>query len=284
MEYQLPNWDMDDYQIEELGHFRKHRITQYTLKDANPVPGYDQPVVFDAYIHKPGKPMLIAHPVVGSKHNEIAKLFIKTFCLLGWNGIIVHRAAHPLESNSLQEFEALLRNIVNNDVQVYQFLKHKRLLEEDKTISMGASLGGVSNALLPAFLPYKGFICIVSGGPIAELICRMEHTMAENWRKKMMEKLQLQSVQALQQAMEQVIKTDPIALARPQTNMLFFGALFDKVVVTATQRKLRRSYGRKPVWWFPAGHAAIALFLPVILPIAVSWSLYTVGLKPSADK
>lgn len=276
MDYELPPWNMDDYEKSELGKFRKHTITQYTLKDAKPVTGYEQPVVFDVYFNKPDKPTFIAHPVVGSKHNEIAKLFVKTFCLLGWNGVIVHRTAHPLDSQNLDEFEALMANIVDNDVQVYQFLKHHNLMAPEKTISMGASLGGVSNALLPKIIPYKGFICIVSGGPMPELICKMEHPMATAWRERVMTNMGLESVAQLQVEMEKVVKTDPIRLARPGANMLFFSALFDKIVATSTQRKLRKVYKKRgPLHWYPCTHAGIALFLPVIIPIAVTWSLFT---------
>lgn len=280
MDYDLPPWDMDQYQKQDLGTFSRHKITQYQLDDVKPVPGFEQAIVFDVYFNKPGRPTFIAHPVVGSKHNEIAKLFVKTFCLLGWNGVIVHRTAHPLESNSVEEFEALMRNIVNNDLQVFQFLQHHNLLQAEKTISMGASLGGVSNALLPSVIPYKGFVCIVTGGPMPEMICKMKHAMASAWREKVMQKMGLETVAQLQEEMEKVVQTDPVLLANPRANTLFFSALFDKVVASSTQRRLRKVYKQSgPLNWFPCNHAGIALFLPVIIPATVAWSLLTLKRK-----
>lgn len=277
MEYDLPPWDMDKYQKQEIGKFRKHTITQYTLEDAKPVPGYEQPVVFDVYYNKPGRPTFIAHPVVGSKNNEIAKIFVKTFCLLGWNGVIVHRTAHPLDSQNLEEFEALMANIVDNDLQVFQFLQHHKLITAEKSISMGASLGGVSNALLPSIIPYKGFICIVSGGPMPDVICKMEHSMATAWRERVMKNMGIDSVTKLQEEMEKVVKTDPVLLAKPDANTLFISAMFDKVVASSTQKKLRKAYKKGgPLNWYPSNHAGIALFLPIIIPIAVAWSLFTI--------
>lgn len=279
MGFEVPQWDMESFQKQDIGNFRGHTISQYQLADARPVPGFEQPIVFDVWYGKPNRPTLIAHPVVGSKHNEIAKMFVKAFCLLGWNAVIVHRAAHPLESNNLEEFESLLQNIVNNDVQIFQFLQHHDLMQPETTISMGASLGGVSNALIATTIPYKGFFCIVSGGPIAEVICKMEHPMASAWRERIMQSMGLESVEQLQAEMEKVVRTCPVRLAKPKTPMLFFSAMFDKVVASATQKRLWKAYDGKQNYRFPSSHAGIALFIPVIIPIAVAWSLGTIKRK-----
>ena len=61
---------------------------------------------------------------------------------------------------------------------------------------------------------------------------------------------------------------------------MLFSGMFDKIVPASTQGKLSRAFGRfKPVFWFPAGHATIFLFLPIIIPLMLAWSWYTVYVK-----
>jgi hypothetical protein len=210
-----------------------------------------------------------------------AILFAKIYCLLGWNAVVVHRARHPMEGKTPEEFELLLRNIIYNDLQVEQFLRHKGWMDPKRTISFGASLGGVSNALLTGVLPYKGFVCVVSGGPIAEVMARMDDPSVTKWRQERIEELGYSGVEEFQQKYSQAIQTDTLMLANNKANVLTFSAMFDHIVRASTQKKLNRAFGWfKPSIWFPTGHATIALFFPVIVPIMVLWSWYTVHLKP----
>jgi hypothetical protein len=280
MKYEVPPWNMDDSKVIGESTFRKHHITSYELPDAKPVLGKSQPITIDVYYRKPGRPMLLAHPVVGSKHNEVATLFAKLYCLLGWNAVIVHRAHHPMEGKTPEEFELLLRNIIYNDIQVEQFLRHKGLMDPKRTISFGASLGGVSNALLTAVLPYKGFVCVVSGGSIAEVMARMDDPGVAKWRQERIEQLGYSGVEEFRQKYAEAIQTDTLKLANKKANVLMFSGLFDRIVPASTQRQLSWAFGMfNPCVWFPAGHLTIFLFLPIMVPIMVLWSWYMVYLK-----
>jgi hypothetical protein len=280
MVYEVPQWNFDDTRVIGESSYRKHRITTYQLPDAIPVLGSAQPITIDVYVHKSNRPMLITHPVVGSKHNEVAVLFAKLFCLLGWNAVIVHRGRHPMEGKTPQEFETLLRKIIYNDIQVEQFLRHKGLMDPRRTISFGASLGGVSNALLTSVLPYKGFVCVVSGGPIAEVMARMDDPGVAKWRQERIRELGYSGVEEFQQKYAEAIQTDTLKLANKKANVMLFSGMFDRIVPASTQRKLSLAFGRfKPCFWFPTGHLTIFLFLPIIVPLMAAWSYYTVYLK-----
>ncbi|MBD3670692.1 MAG: prolyl oligopeptidase family serine peptidase [Gammaproteobacteria bacterium] len=280
MDYDIPEWDMDAVKEIQRSSYGKHSLVRYELPDARPVLGQSTPIIIDVYFRKPGRPALIAHPVVGSKHNEVAELFAKTYCHLGWNAVIVHRAQHPMEGRTPEEFEQLLRNIIYNDIQVEQYLTHKGLIQSERCISFGASLGGVSNALLTSVLPYKGFVCMVAGGPIAEVMARMDNPEVDEWRQARIRELGYSGVDEFEQRYLDVIETDSLRLANRRANVLMFNAMFDRIVRPKTQRKLSRAFGwRNPSFWFPAGHATIVLFLPVIIPLMWVWSLYTLHIK-----
>jgi len=280
MDYEIPPWNPDDTRKVGESRFRKHQITTYELPDAIPVLDKPEPITIDVYYRKAGKPMLIAHPVVGSKHNEVATLFAKLYCLLGWNAVIVHRGRHPMEGKTPEEFEILLRKIIYNDIQVEQFLRHKGLMDPRRTISFGASLGGVSNALLTAVLPYKGFVCVVSGGSIAEVMARMDDPGVAKWREERIQELGYSGVKEFQQKYSEAIQTDTLKLANKKANVMLFCGMFDSIVAASTQWQLSRAFGLlKPAIWFPAGHLSIFLFLPIMAPLMVLWSWYTVYLK-----
>lgn len=280
MEYEIPPWNPDESRIVGESRYRKHTITTYELPDAIPVLNQPEPILIDVYHHKSGRPMLISHPVVGSKHNEVATLFARLYCRLGWNAAIVHRGRHPMEGRTPEEFEILLRKIIYNEQQVEQFLRHKGLMKPERTISFGASLGGVSNALLTAVMPYKGFVCVVSGGSIAEVMTRMDDPGVQKWREERIRQLGYSGLEEFQQKYAEAIQTDTLKLANKQANVLMFSGMFDRIVAASTQRQLSRAFGWvNPTVWFPAGHLTVFLFLPIMLPLMVLWSWYTVYLK-----
>lgn len=280
MDYEIPPWNPDEVKIIGTTHFRKHTITTYELPDAIPVLDQPEPITIDVYYHKPGKPMLITHPVVGSKHNEVAELFARIYCLLGWNAVIVHRGRHPMEGKTPEEFEILLRKIIYNEQQVKQFLVHRELMKPERTISFGASLGGVSNALLTAVMPYKGFVCVVSGGSIGEVMTRMDDPGVARWREERIQQLGYSGLEEFQQKYIEAIQTDTLKLANKKANVLLFNGMFDRIVPASTQGQLSRAFGWfNPAIWLPAGHLTVFLFLPFMVPLMVLWSWYTVYLK-----
>lgn len=280
MKYEIPPWNIEDARVLSETQFNKHRVISFELPDAKPVLDKSQPIILDVYLRNPAKPMLIAHPVVGSKHNEIARFFAKAYCRIGWNAAVVHRAHHPMEGKNPEEFELLLQNLIYNDLQVEDFLRRKGLMDPRRAISFGASLGGVTNALLTNPLPYKGFVCVVSGGCIAEIMARSNDRDIGNWRAERIRELGYSGVEELEEKYRETIETDTLKLANRKANVLLFSALFDKVVPTRAQWQLYRAFGwDKPTFWFPSGHASIVLFVPLILPIMMLWTWYTVHLK-----
>ncbi len=271
----LPTWDMDGF--ESLGETRWWgcRVDSYRLKDAWPVEGYDDPIELDVLHGSKGKPVAIIHPILGGD-NTVAKAFAWYFGkLLGWTCIIQHRARYPFEYETLEEMEPGLQNIVRNGVQTLQWLEHRQIVTDRKrTFVMGASMGGITTAMLARCLPVAGFAIVVGGAGIADILCESTVDKIQRWRERTLKGLGI-DLAVLHQRLLGIIKTDPLYLA-PQcqeAKVYMSIATRDKGVPTATQKRLRDLWPHKPADnYYPSSHEKTLLWLPLILPRIGWWA------------
>ena len=277
--FEVPEYNRDEYRKEVLKNNRRYTITRYELPDAVPINGNVDPIVIEHYQrHKKGKRTLIVHPILGGK-NIIAKLYAYFFMLFHWNVIIIHRARYPMESDTAIGFELGVQNIIYNNLQAYDWLMYHKLIDPDYTISLGTSLGALTNSALSGILPIRGFICNVGGGNIIDVVKTSKQKRIRNWRKRIM-KINNWTVEEFYEKYLREMETDNLQFARRANSkdVLLFGALFDKAVPTKTQFNLARAYKKKwyslyPLrFWFPTGHVLFILMFPITMPISLVWA------------
>jgi len=275
--FTIPPWDRKEVKLISEKQEKRYTIYRYELPDAQPLNGHSDPITVDLYSVKRGNPTVLLHPVLGGK-NVLTKIFAKFFTFFKWNAVIVHRARYPMDAPTTEGFELGVKNIVMNNVQAFQWMEEKGMIDRDKTVSIGASLGGITNAMLSAVLPIKGFICLVAGGSVPEVVRHSKLDQIKDWRLSVMDEKEWNKG-TFEQEYLKTMKTDPLLSvphADPKKVMLWI-ALFDDDVPTKYQFKLRRAFKKSPLTFFvPTGHITIALLLPIILPVMLIWSWWKV--------
>jgi Prolyl oligopeptidase family len=273
----VPDWNRSEIKNISTIVEKNYTIYSYELPDASPTHGHSDPITIDLYSVKRGNPTVLLHPVLGGK-NILTKIFAKFFTMFKWNAAIIHRARYPMEEETTQGFEDGVRNIVMNNVQAFEWLEEEGIIDRNKTVSIGASLGGITNAMLSSILPIKGFICIVAGGTIPEVVTDSKLDQIREWRDSVMKTRNI-SKDVFRKEYTKSMKTDPV-LSVTQTDpkkVMLWIALFDRDVPTKYQFKLRSAFKKHPLTFYaPTGHATITLLLPIILPVMLIWSWWKI--------
>ena len=275
MHYRVPNWDKKNFK--KISHHRKrrHTITQYELPDAVPVAGFDDPVCIEYYKRKDRAPTLIVHPILGGNGNRIAHTIARFFVKYArWNVAVIHRARLPMLYGSLEAIESGFHNTITNNIQAFEWLEYHQLLDREKCVCMGVSMGGITTAMLSAVLPIKGFIPVMAGADIPEILSYSKEEGVNKWRNEQLEKYQI-TQHELHEKLKRIIKTDPLLLApnADPSRVRLFLSRYDRDVPTTNQKKLMQAFKSKPnTTWYPSGHKTILLFFPFLLYKAMRWS------------
>jgi Prolyl oligopeptidase family len=275
--FTVPKWNSSEVKLISEIKEKNYKIYQYELPDASPVHGHVDPITVDLYSVKRGNPTVLLHPVLGGK-NVLTKIFAKFFTFFKWNAVIIHRARYPMEETTTEGFDEGIRNIVMNNLQAFEWMESEGIIDRDKTISIGASLGGITNAMLSSVLPIKGFICLVAGGSVPEVVTESKLNQIKNWKESVLKRRNWNQ-ETFKKEYLKTMKTDPILSVQqsdPSKVMLWI-ALFDHDVPTKYQFKLRRAFNKHPLTFYtPTGHVTIVLLLPIILPIMLIWSWWKI--------
>lgn len=272
--YEIPDWDRNDYQLKGEKDEGGYTVRTVELPDLMPIDGFDEPITLDLYTVKPGAPTVLIHPILGGD-NTVARAFAKFFVRWPkWNAVIQHRARPPFAYGSLEGVESGMVNIITNTLQAFDWLEYHDHIERERTISMGTSLGAISNALLTPYLPVRGFIHIMGGGRVGHILSYSEEGGVVEWRKQTLAELEIDR-KTLYRRLRRIIKTDPMVMAENTGSMgvKMFIAMFDKSVPTEDQKRLRAAYPHTPdTSWVPSGHTSMALFLPYLFFECWRWA------------
>lgn len=271
----LPDWNMDDYKLIKDKKSGGTRFRRVELPDRMPAGGFADPITLDIFTVRKGAPTVILHPILGGD-NVVAKLFADFFThkIIGWNAVIQHRARYPFAYGSLEKIEDGMQNIIANSLQACQWLEHHKYIKPKRTISVGTSLGAISNALLTPQLPYAGFAHIMAGGNMPHILTKSEEGGVVKWRKKLLKETGM-TRKELRRELEGIIKTDPVsqaAMTPRNVKVRMFLSRFDKSIPYKDQRALLKAYNKTPVHTnIPSGHLSMALFIPYLLPEILRW-------------
>lgn len=272
-ECRLPEWDRDNFKVLGVKEKDFATITTYQLPDIFPVGGTDQPFALDHYLVEPGRPTVIIHPILGGD-NPVAEEFAWYFAeRAGWNAVIQHRAKRPTDYGTLELIEPGFEKIIVNGCQTFDWLEHHGHIERDRAFCLGTSMGGISTALLAPYLPARGFILVMAGGNLPEILTRSDEKKLVRWRKDTLRQLGIDEAE-LRARLKAIIRTDPLRLA-PEAggkNIRMFISLFDRTVPTRYQKALRKAYPVKPeTSWVPSGHLTLVFFLRWVERQCVKW-------------
>lgn len=275
MDYTIPDWDKNNFKKISESQEDRYTLTRYELPDVVPVEGYNDPITVDYYKRRDGAPTLIVHPILGGEKSKIAITIAKYFTRKAkWNVVLIHRARVPMSYGTLEAIESGFFNTITNNLQVFEWLEFHNLINRAQTVCMGVSMGAITTAMLSGLLPVKGFICVMAGADIPDILSFSEEDGVVEWREPVLQQQGLTQKQ-LREKLKPIIKTDPLNLA-PQADpkkVLLFIALFDKAVPTSNQRLLRKKFVRSPkTRWMPTGHKSILFVFPYILSKARRWA------------
>ena len=262
----LPQWDMENFETLETRRTPNYDFTRVRLPDIVPMAGFDEPITLDIFKVSDAAPTVLLHPILGG-NNEVANAFAWFFTRFPkWNAVIQHRARRPYEYDTIEDVETGILNIICNSVQACDWLQHHGYLVPERSISIGTSLGAITNALLTPFIPVSGFVHVMGGGHLSHILTNSQETGVVKWRKETLKKLGINTIELLSR-LDRAIQSDPITIAGHDDgkNIRMIISMFDKSVPTMDQLALRDAYQTRPqTTQLPTGHLTMALFLPYL--------------------
>lgn len=275
--YSPDPWNKEEYRTVESKNGLFYRWSRYELENQSDYNVGNEKIIIDFFKSKrSGKPTVVLHPILAGG-NHLMKVYAWYFAAVhGWNAAIIHRANYPFEANTAQGFENRLRDAVAMDIQAYDWMMHFDLLNPKKTVSVGASMGGILNTALVGVIPYKAFISIAGGAPIIDVIMSSEMDDLQQWTREKMDALDLTREQ-LRSRYDDAVESDPTNLLKDVngSNVLFVYAMFDKIVPSKYQKTLYKSFKKRPsVWYIPGGHYVTGVISILMLPLMYIWSVF----------
>lgn len=236
---------------------------------------HNEKIVLDFYRSKRGKKkknkreLYFFHPVLAGD-NSLARFFSNYFTIFKKKDCcIIHRAPYPFESDSPKEFERIMNLTIDNITQARDYIVDCGW-KENNIMAIGTSMGAIVFSSVVHKTNFGGYILIMGGAPIIDVICGSSMSRFNDWKKKQKEKGWGSTKEKVCNHYREEVETDPIKLA-PKTqdnDMLFITTSFDSVVPTRNQRGLVEVFSEKnhiDHWKLPAGHYTIILFLPLVL-------------------
>lgn len=216
---------------------------------------------------------IVLHPIL-TGDNEVTRVMANYFATVNrWNVAILHRGDYPFEANTPDGVNQALEAIFEQHKSLANWLERYYDLDPKKIISMGTSMGGIANAQSASQLPYAGYVSIVGGCDVLDIMSTSQMDTFKEWRAR-----QKKNYGPNYYAIYKNVLTHDISDLHSDpdnsTNYLTVIALFDKIVPTKTQKRLKKLYNCRAIYT-PTGHKYTAIALMFLLPVLSVWSAYT---------
>lgn len=227
----------------------------------------------DVYLPRPqntAMPWVILHPILKGD-NVVARLMANYFATFHrWNIAILHRGEYPYEANTPDGFNFRLKDVFKQHQGLADWIKSYFTIHHHRIISIGTSMGGIAHSGSAAHLPYAGYISIVAGSDILDIVSTSNKDEFKKWREKQREQYGENYYDEYKDSLTHDI-SNLVERGDADKNMLNVIALFDRIVPTKTQKRLKRLYNAQAIY-IPAGHKTTIMFFPILLPIMSVWS------------
>lgn len=258
-----------------LKWFRK--LINKSIEAENPLVEENGMIDFSIYEVKKSRPVVVLHPILAGS-NTVARGMANYFTIVHrWNAVVISRFKYPFEADSPEGFERKLIDIIKNNQQAYKYLVE--YFGHDNFFSVGTSMGAMVNASLIPYIPYKGFVCVMGGGPIVEVMLKSNMSRFDDWLERQMPEYG-ENEKEVKESYENVVVHDPVKNADTSKSHKVFmiSAFFDKAVPRSTQAKLNKALRKWFVFpfrvWFPVGHYSMLIMLPVAMIMISTFLVY----------
>lgn len=259
-----------------------------TLKDEGPeylhyvgrfscrAPGAEIPheVSFDYYQSRESKaPVIVCTPILGGK-GALERGVAKSFAMRGLHAVLVHRAQRffkkPIRS---EQIEIKFRSAIADRRRVIDWLCERPEVDETRIGAFGISMGAIVTSVLTPIEPriHSSVICM-AGGDLGAVISVSSEKPLVKYRKIRMEK-EGKDLATLKEELRQAIDSDPLYLARycSPDRFFMFISIYDSVVPTPFQIRLRNALGKPETVLIPTGHYTAILFLPLLRKMTIDY-------------
>jgi hypothetical protein len=208
------------------------------------------------------KPLVLISPILGGD-NSASKWFAEYYANNGMANAIVHRPENrfPDESRYCESLEALLKQPVIDMRRVIDLFETFPEIDKNKIGSFGISMGAIRNATFAGIEERCRVNVFAMGGSDIPYI--LTNSSEEGVVEELNKAMKGIGAKNLLQELQTTIKTDPKYLAQfiDEENTLMYITLFDTVVPTRAQRRLRDSIGDPSVSYLLSGHYTALAFV-----------------------
>lgn len=284
----LPRPLSEDLNQRYLSPDRDRPKVTLTLKDEGPeyrhyvgrfpcrAPGSEisHEVSFDYYQSRQTKaPVIVCTPILGGK-GALERGVAKSFAMEGLHAVLVHRAQRffkkPIRSNHI---EIKFRSAIADRRRVIDWLCEREEVDKSRIGAFGISMGAIVTSVLTPIEPriHSSVICM-AGGDLGAVISVSSERPLVKYRKVRMEK-EGKDLNTLREELRRAIHSDPLYLApyASPDRFLMFVSIYDSVVPTPYQIRLRNALGKPKTILIPTGHYTAILFLPLLRKMTIDF-------------
>jgi hypothetical protein len=218
-------------------------------------------------------PVIVCTPILGGK-GALERGVAKSFAIEGFHAVLVHRSHRffkkPIPS---QLIERKFRSAIADRRRVIDWLMERPEIDTQRVAAFGISMGGIVTSVLTPLEPriHSAAICM-AGGDIGAVISVSAEKPLVKYREARMAKEQI-SLDRLREDLRGAIHSDPLYIAPygDASRFLMFISIYDKIVPTRYQRRLREALGKPETYLIPTGHYTAILFLPLLRRMTIQF-------------
>lgn len=212
---------------------------------------------------------VVITPILGAR-DELPGLLGAALAASGLHAAVVLRAETILDPAAPEaRIERVLRTAVVDRRRTVDWLQGLPEVDPARIGACGASLGGITTALLCAVEPrIRAGAVLLAGGDLPRVLVESDEPRIARWRAE-----RGLDPAALGARLAAEVESDPLLLAPAvdARRLLVVQARFDAAVPAACQERLWEALGRPERWVLPTGHRSAGVYLPWLVPLLVEF-------------
>ncbi|MBN1237887.1 MAG: hypothetical protein JXB36_05265 [Gammaproteobacteria bacterium] len=209
-------------------------------------------------------PVIVLLPILNG-NIRVSRYFARYFTNHGWAALVIDRDSDLLREGLLEPEQEIRRNLTAY-MRVLDWVDAHPELDGEALGLFGISFGGI-DALMLAALDERvdAVVAAMAGGDLAYLVMNTSYWSVARRVHRMLRKEDM-SRDSLRQQIEDMIDTDPLALAPyvDAQDVFLVMTRTDMIVPFEAQQALRRRLGQPETLYLPTGHRTSVVYFPLL--------------------
>lgn len=219
---------------------------------------------------RPGpRPAVVISPILGGDYS-VAQAAAAAVALSGMHAAVVLRAESAFDATAPEtRLERVLRTAVVDRMRAIDWLQSLPEVDGARIGALGASMGGISTAILAAVEPrIRAAVLVAAAGDLGDVVVRSDERRLRRFVRE-----RGLPPDELRERIRAAVVSDPLRLAPhvDPSRLLLFTTSGDRSVPSDLQDALADALGDPERYELPVGHYGAVAYTPYILARAVTF-------------